>query len=91
MEDSKLKPEEMAFFMQSNASCDNPQLGDLMGAYLCDALPTDKRAAFEAHLEGCIACWTDVANWENLGMAAKEQRRGQTGEVNQAKSFKAGR
>jgi anti-sigma factor RsiW len=70
MQQSQMKPNEMVFWMISDARCNNPEIGDLLGAYLCDALPPETREIFEAHLEECMGCWTDVTNWENMGLAA---------------------
>ncbi|HEV2199739.1 MAG TPA: zf-HC2 domain-containing protein [Bryobacteraceae bacterium] len=91
MEDSKMKPEEMAFWVKTDASCNNPDLGNLLGAYLCDALSPEKRAGFENHLDECIACWTDVTNWENLGLAAKDRPAQLARDPKKARSFRAGR
>jgi anti-sigma factor RsiW len=49
----------------------------LTGAYVCDALGPEERAAFEAHLSECAACETEVAELREvtaiLGIAAAEQ------------------
>jgi anti-sigma-K factor RskA len=49
----------------------------LTGAYVCDALWPEERAAFEAHLSECAACETEVAELREvtaiLGIAAAEQ------------------
>lgn len=89
MGDSKMKPEEKAFLVKSDAQCNNPSLGNLLGAYLCDALPAEKRGDFEMHLEECIACWTDVTNWVNLGLAAKRKSGASISDTQKAQSFKA--
>jgi anti-sigma-K factor RskA len=38
-----------------------PDLHDLVGAYLLDAIEPEERAAFEEHLEGCPSCRAEVA------------------------------
>jgi anti-sigma factor RsiW len=49
----------------------------LTGAYVCDAIGPEERAAFEAHLSECEACETEVAELREvtaiLGIAAAEQ------------------
>ena len=49
----------------------------LTGAYVCDAIGPEERAAFEAHLRECEACETEVAELREvtaiLGIAAAEQ------------------
>jgi anti-sigma-K factor RskA len=49
----------------------------LTGAYVCDALGSEERAAFEAHLAACSACATDVAELREvaaiMGIAAAEE------------------
>jgi len=67
-----MKPEEMAFWVKTDARCNNPALGKLLGAYLFNALPPGELATFEEHCEECIACWTDVTNRENMRLAAND-------------------
>ncbi len=71
MDRSQKKPEEKAFWVKTDVGCINSEFGKLLGAYLFDALPPEKGAGFEKHMEECIACWTDVTNWGNLSLAAK--------------------
>ena len=45
----------------------------LSGAYALDALTPDEAAEFEAHLEGCAACRTEVAEFRQVVAAMGEQ------------------
>ncbi len=60
---------ELAFFVKSDAECIDMNVGRLLGKYLCGAVNADEAELFERHLVDCIACLTDVTNWNNLGLA----------------------
>ncbi|HEV2199740.1 MAG TPA: hypothetical protein VGR73_07955 [Bryobacteraceae bacterium] len=64
-----LEPNELVYFVKYDAECIDVNVGQLLGKYLCDAVDPKEKEIFERHLEECIACWTDVANWNNLGYA----------------------
>lgn len=58
----------------------------LTGAYAVDALDADERAAFEAHLDGCESCRTEVAELTDTatllsGLASTEPPAGQRASI----------
>lgn len=63
------KASDVAFFVKSDAECIDKDVSRLLGKYLCGAANADEAELFERHLDECIACWTDVTNWTNLGLA----------------------
>ena len=60
-------PAEQAYFVKTDATCIDPQIGDLLGEYLFDTLDSNLREAFKHHLCECTACFVAVTNWNNLG------------------------
>lgn len=89
MDRSQTKPKEKAFWVKTDAGCTDSEFGKLLGAFLFDALPLEQRTGFEKHLEECIACWTDVTNWGNLGLAAKDAQDAAARRGGKARSFRA--
>jgi len=68
------QPDQLAYFVQSDAECCDPAgAGQLLGSYVCDALSPSEKDVFEQHMKECIACWTDVTNWNNLGLAKGDE------------------
>lgn len=50
----------------------SPDVHDLVGAYVLDAVEPDERAAFEQHLETCSTCRDDVAALSRAAAALGE-------------------
>lgn len=85
------KPEERAFWVKTDARCTNRKIGKLLGGYLFHALAPAEQAAFEKHLEECIACWTDVTNWGNISPAiVNRPAPAEIDRTKKSRSFKAG-
>lgn len=55
-----------AYFVKTRVKCIDQEIGRLLAAYLFDGLHAKQKMRFERHLEKCIACATDVINWNNL-------------------------
>lgn len=65
-------PSELVYFVKSDAKCIDVEIGQLLGKYLCNAVNPDEENLFKRHLGECIACWTDVTNWNNLDLAKSD-------------------
>ena len=91
MDDPKVRTDETATWVMTDAYCTDERVGELLGDYLFNALTPETHAAFEEHLDRCVACFTAMTNWENIGPTVNS-RPDPAGndQAKKARSFKAG-
>ncbi len=91
MDDPKARTDETAIWIRTDADCTDESVGILLGDYLLKALSPEEIAAFEKHLDQCVACFTAVTNWENISPTVKGQPNSAgSDQVTKPRSFKAG-
>lgn len=61
--------EEPIFIARTDAKCTDPRLGELLGAYLGDALSAEEKQRFKKHIQDCLSCDVSVCNWFQLRRA----------------------